>query len=471
MATFRDFAVTNTIGSAAATYNKPSGTVQGDLQLMFVVIDGTGDPLNIPTGGATWSLVDRQNISNGDTDTIAIFAQIAGASEPSTYSQVTAHAGSSVCALIVSYSGVDTTGGTGLSCIAASGFTNPNLVTAPSSPVLMAATAITTTAVNQTVVWLGAVDWNSGTAAAFTDPSSTTRRAVNTPASFVNGLITDFVQASVGTTGTITGTGTLTGQLGNYYAALIALKNSAPTILPLPQQARQFNGRRLPTGQRTFFTPVYFPYSTTNTATYTLTPGGFLTFSGTAIPLHQHTQFPSGSIVFSGVALQLHNKIQIPTGFIVYSGAALEARIRAFNPTGNITFSGVSALVKNKLYLPTGTIVYSGASALIKINVVEPTGLITFSGTAPISFTGTVTRTYTPTGSIVYSGASALIKTNIIEPNGQISFSGIALMIKTNLIQPTGNIAFSGFATITFVSGNSSSPVTTRIPLTGAGIT
>ena len=471
MATFRDSAVTNTVGGPAATYNRPSGTVQGDLQLMFVAIDGTGNQLAVPTGGATWSLVDRQNISNGDTQTVAVFAQIAGASEPSTYSEVTDAAGNPVCALIVAYSGVDTSGGTGLSCIAASLFTNPNSVGVPTSPVSMAAGPITTTAVNQTVVWLGCVDWNSATAAAFSDPSSTTRRAVNTPASFVNGLITDFVQASAGSTGTITGTGTLAGQAGNYYAALIALKNSASTVLPVPQQARQFNGRRLPTGQRTFFTPVYFPYSTTNTTTYTLTPGGFLTFSGTAIPLHQHTQFPSGSIVFSGVALQLHNKIQIPTGFIVYSGAALEARIRAFNPTGNITFSGVSALVKNKLYLPTGTIVYSGASALIKTNVVEPTGFLTFSGTAPISFIGTVTRTYIPTGSIVYSGASALIKTNIIEPNGQISFSGIALMIKTNLIQPTGNIAFSGFATITFVSGNNSSPVTTRVPLTGAGIT
>lgn len=232
MATFRDSSSTYSASGASYSAAKPSGTVQGDFQLAFMAADATGSNLSI-SGGATWAQVGSyQNITNGDTCSFSLYAQIAGAAEPANYT-VTKDGGgtqNSVC-LILSYSGVDVSG-TIANAIAAQLATNPNSVSPPSSPVSIDASAITTTDDNQTVVWFGLVDWNVGTTAAFTDPSSTTRRAVQTPNDFSNALAVDFVKASAGSTGTVSGTGTKAGQSGNFGAWLIALKNAASTGAP-----------------------------------------------------------------------------------------------------------------------------------------------------------------------------------------------------------------------------------------------
>ena len=229
--TFRDAAVTEVVTSGSpSAFTKPTLTQAGDLQLMFVVIDGVGDTSTGPTGGATWILVGgaRQDISNGDTQTLWLYAQVAGLSEPSTYAQSFSHAANNCCALIVAYSGVDVSGGAA-AAIAAFLWTNPNSVSVPTSPVSMATNAITTTAPNQTVVWGGGVDWNSASAGTLTAPGSTSTRVSFVTGPFVNGLVVDFVQAGAGSTGTITGTGTLAAASGNFAAFLAALKDAPPS--------------------------------------------------------------------------------------------------------------------------------------------------------------------------------------------------------------------------------------------------
>jgi hypothetical protein len=194
--------------------------------MMFVNVDGGGDSGGVPTGGATWFAAGPyQSITNGDTASFRLFVQVAGASEPSTYSLTTSHSTATAIG-IVAYSGADVSGGA-LAALAAQLATNPNSASPPTSPVSIAASAITTTAANQTVVWFGMVDWNSASAAAFTDPAGTTRRAVSTPAGFDNLLIVDFVQAAAGSTGTITGTGTLAAAAGNFGAWMAAINSAA----------------------------------------------------------------------------------------------------------------------------------------------------------------------------------------------------------------------------------------------------
>lgn len=235
MSTFRDSSAYGAVGPNLAP-TKPAGTVSGDLQLMFCVVDGTGETGGVPTGGATWVAIDVwQNISNGDTASFRLYAQVAGGSEPASYSLTTSHSNDSVI-LILAYSGVDTSGGAA-AALAAQLATDPNSASPPASPVSIAANAITTTAANQTVVWFGTVDWNSASASAFTDPASTTRRAVKTSQPFSNALGVDFVQAGAGSTGTITGTGTLAAASGNFGAWMVALKDapvtSATVVVPM----------------------------------------------------------------------------------------------------------------------------------------------------------------------------------------------------------------------------------------------
>ena len=221
MATFRN-ASSVSFSAASSSITKPTSLAENDVQLAFITADGTAANLSI-SGGATWTQIGTtQTVSNGDTARVALYRQVAGASEPASYT--VSNSSSTPCScVLVAYSGVDTT-----SPIAAQLATNPNSVSPPASPVSIAANAITTTAANQTVVWFGFVDWNTSTAAAFTDPSSTTRRAVQTPAQFSCALAVDFVQTSAGTTGTITGTGTLSAAAGNFVAWLVALADLVP---------------------------------------------------------------------------------------------------------------------------------------------------------------------------------------------------------------------------------------------------
>jgi hypothetical protein len=216
---FRNGSSASAVG---ATYSvtKPSGLTSGDVQYAFVHCDNTS--VGSISGGATWTQIgSEQAMASGDGARFSLWRQVAGGSEPASYTVSNSGANGS-SAVIVAYSGVNTS-----TPEAAQLATNGNSGSPPSSPVSIAINAITTTANNQVVVWFGLVDWNSGSAATFTDPASTTRRAVETPAQFSNALAVDFTKATAGSTGTISGTGTLAAATGNYGGWMIALLDSA----------------------------------------------------------------------------------------------------------------------------------------------------------------------------------------------------------------------------------------------------
>jgi len=79
--------------------------------------------------------------------------------------------------------------------------------------------------------------------------------------------------------------------------------------------------------------------------TYTLSPGGTITFSGTGGQIRERIQIATGNITFSGAVELLRTRTMVPTGDITFSGSATETRIRVIAPTGQITFTGTAPLI------------------------------------------------------------------------------------------------------------------------------
>ena len=226
---FRDKS-TNIFTASNGTVNKPPLLAQNDVQFAWITSDNSGATLGI-SGGATWAQVGSSlNTTNGDRQTTVLFVQVAGASEPATYA-VTNSLGNYTTVTVVAYAGVDTT-----TPIAAQLATNPDSASPPSSPVAIDASAITTTAPDQKVLFFGSVDFSTAGAATFTDPAGTTRRSALTPADFGNALVCDFTKVSAGSTGTISGSASIA--VGNPISWLVALTKTAaggsPTLTAQP---------------------------------------------------------------------------------------------------------------------------------------------------------------------------------------------------------------------------------------------
>ena len=65
---------------------KPAGVVSGDVQLVFTVINLNGTTQAI-SGGAAWTRIGTsQTVNQGDKEQFDCWYQVAGGSEPSSYS-------------------------------------------------------------------------------------------------------------------------------------------------------------------------------------------------------------------------------------------------------------------------------------------------------------------------------------------------------------------------------------------------
>lgn len=166
--------------------------------------------------------------------------------------------------------------------------------------------------------------------------------------------------------------------------------------------------------------------------TYTMTPGGTITFTGTVLQRREHVQAISGSISFSGTSSQLLTRVFSPSGSITFSGDNSLLRTRLFTPSGNITFSGTAPFSQNNTYTlsPGGTITFSGTGGQVRERVQIATGNITFSGAVELLRT----RTMVPTGDITFSGSATETRIRVIAPTGQITFTGTAPLIDPNAV-------------------------------------
>lgn len=77
------WSTTEGLANPSVTVTKPSGTVEDDLLIMIVTIDGAGAPISITAGGTSWNVMLAEVQTSGHTT--ATFYKIAGGSEPSSY--------------------------------------------------------------------------------------------------------------------------------------------------------------------------------------------------------------------------------------------------------------------------------------------------------------------------------------------------------------------------------------------------
>ena len=215
------------ISAPGATFSvdRPSGTVSGDFQLLLLTCDNNARSHTV-SGGGVWTLLGTKQVVNAagaDGCVVEVFKQVAGASEPLTYTvtEDTSQGSGTTAYCILSYSGVDTT-----TPIDVWSVVNANSTTIPASPVTMTATAVVTTVANTMLVYLSAWDAsNSGAIGSYTSPSGYTGRVSESVASnFSNAFADDKGLATAGGSGTPGGVVTQSATSGNFITYLVALK-------------------------------------------------------------------------------------------------------------------------------------------------------------------------------------------------------------------------------------------------------
>jgi hypothetical protein len=210
--TFRSASQNHVDSANSVTVTAPAGEASGDTLVAVVTQDGTGATLGCPTG---WTLQHTDNITHGDQQTVALCTKIAAGSDSFVF---TGSTGNNIAACVAAYSGGNLT-----TPIETFSSNDPDTGTAPTSPVTVTGTGITTSNTD-VIVWLASVDTN-GLDGVYTAPSGMTLRT-STPNSdsFNSCGLADLSQSSSGATGNEAGTWTLTGAQGNYVAYVVAIK-------------------------------------------------------------------------------------------------------------------------------------------------------------------------------------------------------------------------------------------------------
>ncbi len=105
--------------------------------------------------------------------------------------------------------------------------------------------------------------------------------------------------------------------------------------------------------------------------TYTITPSGGVTFSGTIPTIRERQQVVSGQVTFGGTApIDFTGSATytiIPSGGFVLSGSPAQIHERAIFPAGGVVFSGAPAQIHEKVLVPSGRVTFSGSAAIIFI--------------------------------------------------------------------------------------------------------
>lgn len=208
--------------TGGATITKVAGLAAGDIQVIEFSADSPGATINI-TGGATWNRIGgaAQSITNGDGQTVTAFYQIAGASEPASYTVTNSNGAA------LSYSGVVLRGTGTLSLDGTPVVVSANGGTAPTSPIAVTATTLTTSGPDVTLVFMGSVDFSATTTMTWSTPTGFTLADSQVPAQFSNSICAYANQAAAGPTGSVTSTATMGTAIGNFAAYLVAVKDSA----------------------------------------------------------------------------------------------------------------------------------------------------------------------------------------------------------------------------------------------------
>lgn len=120
--------------------------------------------------------------------------------------------------------------------------------------------------------------------------------------------------------------------------------------------------------------------STGGATSYTITPSGGITFSGSGTEINTKVIDVSGGVAFAG------------TGSMAFATTGTTYTI---SPSGGITFTGTGTQVQSKTITPTGGITFSGSGLDLRTKVIDISGGVTFGGTGSMTsntivVTGTV---------------------------------------------------------------------------------
>lgn len=217
MSTFRSSQI-GSVNGTPLVINAPAGIVAGDFLLAIITSNYNGATYTPPAGWTQLGAV--QGIATPEGQSAAVFWKVAGGSEPGSYTW-TPDTSSQHGGAIGAWSGA--------SAIAASTPTSNN--SANPSPVTVTSPSVTTTAANQTIVLLNALDPTAaGTTTWSSLPAGFTERAVQGVGFPPYGAvwIADGVQAAQGASGTKTEVVT-NGSGGNagWFAWSVALQDAA----------------------------------------------------------------------------------------------------------------------------------------------------------------------------------------------------------------------------------------------------
>jgi hypothetical protein len=208
----------NTIASTSASVSIPAGVADGDVLLLFLSIDEA--LVESPTFPAGFTSLQTKDTSGGTADGQCLYVRYKIASgESGTYDVSWSINSLRNLFVVAAYSGAGS--GVPLSSIASNS-------TPGASPVTATASAITTTSVDNLIVNFTMSDDN-GAVSGIAPPATYTERYDGAGGANTSGEFSDVSQASIGSTGAVTSTITLSSGTACFIAAMVALEPAITT--------------------------------------------------------------------------------------------------------------------------------------------------------------------------------------------------------------------------------------------------
>ncbi len=208
---FRSAASTNLNGSALTlTINVPAGTMGGDVMVAGIAVRPSSATITAPAG---WTLQRRQNNTNPNDLSLAVYYRVAGTSEPASYSW-TFNTSTGSAGGVSSFSGVNTTTPINVEAAATTGATQTTTFNHP---------GISTTVANAMVV----THYSYSSSDRFTPPGGMTEAfdvaSLAVPDALGLSIAQDYMlKAATGATGTLTSTSASNADVGSMDALALA---------------------------------------------------------------------------------------------------------------------------------------------------------------------------------------------------------------------------------------------------------
>jgi hypothetical protein len=133
-----------------------------------------------------------------------------------------------------------------------------------------------------------------------------------------------------------------------------------------------------------------------------------------------------------------------PGGTVSFTGSSLEIKTKIYAPSGAFALSGTDSFLKEHVYLPSGTVSFNGVAPLSTANTftLSVGGMVVFSGNTDYQ----KTKALSSSGTITFTGTTAPLHVRTFAPSGAISFSGTSVETKIKVLSSTGEVLFLGSA-------------------------